>query len=140
MRNEPRNIFQKKCFRLFFLYDFCNVKEKRSLRFMFETFSFSYRAERLTRETSGQNIKIRNLCRIYFCDIPKWILGIICRICFLSRFVPFACKDTLTAIPLHSKTKTANSSKQIDECKRRISHRIVMGKFSLITNLAWKIR
>jgi hypothetical protein len=82
-----------------------------------ETLSTAYRAERLARKSSQQNVEVRD----YFCfDLRDITVGRLAKVPFIGAlgiFVPFRAKDALATRTFKRNPHAPDAGEEVNKCK-----------------------
>lgn len=95
---KPFYVFQKKCGWPLRLDDSQNVKKQCALSGVFETFTFTDAAKRLTWESRHENIKIGYLLRGDFGDVAVRYFPEIGGVSFLTVLIPLRGENAFKAV------------------------------------------
>ena len=97
--------------------DFFDVEEQCPLGLMGESFLVADYAERLTGESSEEDVEVRNRLRRYLRDVALGLLSEVGFVGLCSARIPLRGEDTAPAKLLIGKPDSADAGEQVDEGK-----------------------
>jgi len=114
---EAFDVLQEKGLRLLFSKDSDDVMKQGALCWVIETLSTAYRAERLARKSSQQNVEVGDDFCFNLRDVTVRCLAEVPFIGALGIFVPLRAKDAIPTCALERNAHASDAREEVDKSK-----------------------